>query len=242
MGERSGTSCAEPHAETARDVLAGIPWLLRATPATLDRFVAQGTVQTFRRDEAVCHQGERADALIVILSGTIAISSTAPSGNRHILTHLQTGKLLNLVPLLDGEPIIYDAHAHQQTSVLNVPEPTFQTAIEAERPLADDLMQLLSLRTRMLAGRISDDALMSLPARCAKMLLVLMEHHGVPNENGILIDLKLSQEELSQMLGRSRQSINQEIRKLEEAGIVETSYSRFVIRDVPALTAIAGDY
>jgi DNA-binding Lrp family transcriptional regulator len=74
------------------------------------------------------------------------------------------------------------------------------------------------------------------------MLLVLMEHHGMPKDNGILIDLKLSQEELAQMLGRSRQSINQEIRKLEEMGILETAYSRFVIRNVPALTAIASNY
>jgi CRP/FNR family cyclic AMP-dependent transcriptional regulator len=83
---------------------------------------------------------------------------------------------------------------------------------------------------------------MPLSARCAKMLLVLMEHHGVPQENGILVDLKLSQEELSQMLGRSRQSINQEIRRLEEMGIVETAYSRFVIRNVAALTAVASNY
>jgi DNA-binding Lrp family transcriptional regulator len=74
------------------------------------------------------------------------------------------------------------------------------------------------------------------------MLLVLMEHHGVPQENGILVDLKLSQEELSQMLGRSRQSINQEIRRLEEMGIVETAYSKFVIRNVAALTAVASNY
>ena len=231
-----------PLRKRARDVLAGIPWLLRAAPATLDRFVAQGTLRGFRRGEVICRQGERADALIVVVSGVIEVSTTAPSGNRHILTHLQTGRLLNVVPLLDGEPTIYDANAHQPTSVLYVSAPVFQAAIEAERPLADDIMQLLSFRTRVLAGRVSDDALMPLSARCAKMLLVLMEHHGVPQENGILIDLKLSQEELSQMLGRSRQSINQEIRRLEELGIVETAYSRFVVRNVAALTAIASNY
>ena len=231
-----------PLRKRARDVLAAIPWLLRATPATLDRFVAQGTLRGFRRGEVICRQGERADALIVVLSGVIEVSTTAPSGNRHILTHLQTGRLINVVPLLDGEPTMYDAHAHQPTSVLYVPASVFQAAIEAERPLADDIMQLLSFRTRVLAGRVADDALMPLSARCAKMLLVLMEHHGVPQENGILIDLKLSQEELSQMLGRSRQSINQEIRRLEEMGIVETAYSRFVIRNVAALTAVASNY
>lgn len=226
----------------AREVLAGVPWLLRAAPVTLDRFVAQGTLRSFRRGEIVCREGERADALLVVLSGIVDISSTAPSGNRHILTHLQTGRLLNVVALLDGEPVIYDAHAHQHTTMLAIPAPVFQAALDAQRPLADDIMQLLSFRTRALAGRLSDDALMPLSARCAKMLLVLMEHHGLPQENGILIDLKLSQEELAQMLGRSRQSVNQEVRKLEELGIVETAYSRFVIRDVAALTAVASNY
>lgn len=219
-----------------------MPWFLRATEATLDRFVAQGTVRSYRWDDVICRQGEAADALLVVLSGIVEISSTAPSGNRHILTNLDAGKLLNVVPLLDGEPAIYDARAHQPTSMLAIPAAVFQTALDAERPLADDIMRLLSFRSRVLAGRVSDDALMPLPARCAKMLLVLMEYHGVPQENGILIDLKLSQEELAQMLGRSRQSINQEIRKLEDMGILETAYSRFVVRNVPALTSIASNY
>jgi len=226
----------------ARETLAGIPWLRRAAPATLDRFVAQGSLRSFRRDEFACRQGEPADALLVVLSGIIEVSSSAPSGNRHVLTHLQVGRLLNVVPLLDGEPTIYDARAHQPTAILAIPAAVFLAALDAERPLADDIMQLLSFRTRMLAGRVSDDALMPLPARCAKTLLVLMEHHGVPQANGILIDLKLSQEELAQMLGRSRQSVNQEIRKLEEMEIIETAYSRFVIKDVTALTAIASNY
>ncbi len=103
-------------------------------------------------------------------------------------------------------------------------------------------MHLLSFRNRKLSGYISDEALMPLPTRCARLLLSLIEYHGVRQDGGFVIDLKLSQEEFAEMLGRTRQSVNQEIRTLEEAGIIETAYSRFVVRDVAALKALAEEY
>jgi CRP-like cAMP-binding protein len=226
----------------AREALAAVPWFFHCKPATLDRFVSQGRIRAFRPDEAICHQGEQVHALIVVLSGAVEVSSVAPSGKRHVLTHLRSGGLFNLVPLLDGEPAIYDVRAHQPTSALFVPDTVFLAAVDEEPALARDLMHLLSFRSRKLSGYISDEALMPLPTRCARLFLSLIEYHGVREGDGFLIDLKLSQEELAEMLGRTRQSVNQEIRTLEEAGIIETAYSRFVVRDVAALKVLAEEY
>jgi CRP-like cAMP-binding protein len=226
----------------AREVMAAVPWFFHCKPATLDRFVAQGRIRAFSLDEAICRQGEKVQAMIVILSGTVEISSVAPSGKRHVLTHLRSGGLFNLVPLLDDGPAIYDSRAHQPTSTLLVPGTVVLAALDEEPALARDLMHLLSFRTRKLSGYISDEALMPLPTRCARLFLSLIEYHGVRQGDGFLIDLKLSQEELAEMLGRTRQSVNQEIRTLEEAGIIETAYSRFVVRDVEALKALAEEY
>ena len=119
----------------------------------------------------------------------------------------------------------------------------FLAALDHEPQLARDLMNLLSFRSRALSGYLSDEMLMPLRTRCARLLLQMVELHGAPHPGGsFLIDLKLSQEEFAEMMGRSRQSVNQELQKLEEAGLIETAYSRFVVRDPAALKAIADDY
>ena len=84
--------------------------------------------------------------------------------------------------------------------------------------------------------------LMPLRARGGHLLLTLVEYHGRRKPNGYLIDMKREEEELAEMLGRSRQSVNREIRALEKAGLIETAYSQFLVRDVKALKEIADKY
>lgn len=229
--------------DRAREVLAAVPWFFHCEAETLEKFVTQGRVREYRRDECIVRQGEEAHALGVILRGVVEVSSSAPSGKRHVLTHLVTSELFNLVPLLDHEPVVYDMHAHEPTCILFIPEAVFLAALDHEPQLARELMHLLSFRSRALSGYISDEMLMPLPTRCARMLLMMAELHGAPRQDrSFLIDLKLSQEEFAEMMGRSRQSVNQELQKLEEKGLIETAYSRFVVRDPVALRAIADDY
>ena len=227
----------------AHEVLAAVPWFFHCGAETLEKFVTQGRVREFRRGETICRQGEDAHALGVILRGMVEVSSAAPSGKRHVLTHLSSSEIFNLVPLLDHEAVVYDARAHEPTTILFIPEAVFLAALDHEPQMARDLMHLQSFRFRALSGYLSDEMLMPLRTRCARMLLAMVELHGAPRADGsFLIDLKLSQEEFAEMIGRSRQSVNQELQKLEEAGLIETAYSRFVVRNPAALRLIADDY
>lgn len=228
--------------EHARGVLAQVPWFHHCKPQTLDLFAARGTVRTFRVHGEIFRQGTPVNDLLVVVSGRVEVSTSAPSGKKHILTHLEIGKLLNLIPLLDGEPGIYDIAAHSAATILFIPGALVLAAIDDEPEFAHDMLELLSFRSRKLAGYVSHEVLMPLPARCAHLLLTLVEYHGIRKPNGYLIDMKLSQEELAEMLGRSRQSVNREIRELEKAGLIETAYSQFLVRDVKALKAIADKY
>ena len=70
------------------------------------------------------------------------------------------------------------------------------------------------------------------------MLLSLMAVHGLPRASGVAISLKLSQDEFADMLGRTRQSVNRELKQLERDGVISMTYSHFTIRDKAALKAI----
>ena len=80
---------------------------------------------------------------------------------------------------------------------------------------------------------------MPLRVRCARVLYSLMRQYGVKRGDCIEISLKLSQEELADMIGRTRQSVNKELKVLEREGVLQMAYSHFVIMDEKALSEIA---
>ena len=117
----------------------------------------------------------------------------------------------------------------------------FVAAIEREPRLSRSLLRLLCLRSRNIYDLLADNALSSLRSRCARALLILIPSHGRPYEKGIEISLKLSQQEFADMVGTTRQSVNREIRRLEQDGVIRTSYLQFIVLDPTRLHQIASE-
>ncbi|MDE2577716.1 MAG: Crp/Fnr family transcriptional regulator [Hyphomicrobiales bacterium] len=207
--------------------------------STLDRLVAEGTLRTFKRGETISHRGEAVANLCVLATGSVEVSATSATGKRHVLHYLESGQLFNVIGAFDGGPGIHNAVAHSDTVALLIPRAALLATIETEPHLAMAMIRFLCLRSRALYDYIAEHTLLPLRSRCARLLLSLVELYGASRPHGYLITLKLSQEEFADMLGRSRQSVNKELRMLESEGLIKTNYSQFVIVDLPALQAVA---
>lgn len=223
----------------ARAALAQAPAFSQCAGDTLDRLVSEGLLRVFRRGETVGRKGGSVDSLCVLVTGSMEISTTSATGKRHVLHYLESGQLFNLIGVLDGGPCIHDAIAHEETLALLIPRAGLFTAMERESHLSMAMIRLLCLRSRVLYDYVAENALLPLRARCARLLLSLMDQYGASRPDGYFVTLKLSQDEFADMLGRSRQSVNKELRAFETEGVIKTNYSRFVILDLPALKVIA---
>ncbi len=226
------------HYALARGVLKRSQWFAGFDPATLDCFVDAGELHLISRGQALCRRGDVVTSLCVVIDGTLDVSMTAASGKRHIMTCLEPGQPMNLIPIMDDQCAIHDACAHAETTVLLIPKQIFLDAIDRQPGLARLMAQVLCRRSRVLYESVSDNALLPLRARCARMLLTLMASYGLPRDRGVAITLKLSQDEFADMLGRTRQSVNRELKQLERDGIIEMTYSHFIILDEQALSTI----
>jgi len=102
-----------------------------------------------------------------------------------------------------------------------------ELTLEANRQLARD--------RHMLLGRLTYFAYGSVRKQLAKGLLELGKHYGVRCEQGLLIDLPLSRQDLAEMLGASRQTVCQELRKLVKRDLIQTKGRRIILTDVAAL-------
>ena len=219
-------------------VLRRSQWFARFDPVMLEHFVDSGELQLLGRGQALCRSGDKVVFLCVVIEGTLDVSMTSASGKRHIVSCLEPGQLMNLIPIMDDQLAIHDAYAHDGTTVLLIPKQIFLDTIDREPSLARSMTQLLCRRSRQLYENVSDNALLPLRARCARMLLTLMTSYGLPRDRGVAISLKLSQDEFADMLGRTRQSVNRELKQFERNGIIEMTYSHFIIIDEQALNAI----
>lgn len=213
-------------------------WFSKFPPGTRDRFIKEGKLVTLNSGETFCRHGEPIDFLCVVIEGTLDVSTTGASGKRHIWSCLGPGQVMNLIPALDDQPSIHDASARGETTVLLIPKQVFLRAVDEDPAVARQLMRLLCLRSRVLYESASDNALLNLRARCARALLSLMASYGLARHNGVAITLKLSQDEFADMLGRTRQSVNRELKTFEREGFIEMTYSHFIIRNEQALKRI----
>ena len=173
--------------------------------------------------------------------GAVRVSSTSISGKQITLTYVEPGIWFGDVAIFDGDRRTHDAYAHGETTLLCVARTDFQKILALHVELYEALVRLQSRRIRQLYGLVEDLNTLPLRARLAKQLLHLVRSYGVPSLSDgreVRISLQLAQEELAQLLGASRQRVNQELKAMERENAIRIEPGGLVVRDREALMRI----
>jgi CRP-like cAMP-binding protein len=187
------------------------------------RRVADGTL--------LSHRGEPASEWCGVARGAVRVSSVSLSGKQIALTYIEPGIWFGDISLFDGLPRTHDAQAHGETTLLVVRKPDFKDLLARHAELYDALLRLNCRRLRLMFDTIEDLNTRPLASRLAKQILVLARAYGVQEGDEIRIGLQLAQEDLAQLLGASRQRVNQELKSLEREGAVRVEPTRLVVLD-----------
>ena len=223
----------------ALNVLGASRWFTEFPKETIERLVDAGRIEKLARGEVLSRRGERVTDLAIVLDGSLDVSVTTSEGKRLIQTVLESGQIMNLIPVLDELPTIHDASAHTDLALLLVKREAFLEESDRDSRVSRALMRILCLRSRVLYASLVEAAFLPLRVRCARVLHSLMSQYGVRRSDVIEISLKLSQEDLADMIGRTRQTVNKELKAMEREGVLRMAYSHFIIVDELALTRIA---
>jgi len=223
----------------AMNVVTASRWFVEFPKEAIERLIGAGRVEKLSRGDILSRRGEPVKDLTIILDGSFDVSVTSPEGKRLIQVMLESGQIMNLIPVLDEQPSIHDVKAHTDAVVLQIHREDFVGESDKDPRVSRALMRILCLRSRVLYASLVETAFLPLRVRCARMLHLLMSRYGIKRGDSIEISLKLSQEDLADMIGRTRQSVNKELKVLERQGVLRMAYSCFIIIDVKALTTIA---
>ena len=187
-------------------------------------------------------RGDPPEEWMACAKGAVRVSSTSLSGKQITFTYVEPGIWFGDVAILDGDTRTHDGYAHGETSILCVAKADFQKILASHVELYDAMLRLQARRIRQLFGLVEDLNTLPLRSRLAKQLLHLARSYGVPSlhhGSETRIGLHLAQEELAQLLGASRQRVNQELKAMEREEILRIEPGGLVIRDREALLRIS---
>jgi CRP-like cAMP-binding protein len=193
--------------------------LFRGLPQkTIDRVAALATRRSYDEGAIIFMRGDPGDSLCGVVTGRVRISASRAGGKEVFLNIMEPGDAFGEIALLDGSPRTATATAIARTELMILQRDAFFTLLRSEAQLAEHLIQLLCKRVRWTAEQMEDSALLSVPAKIAKRLLSLASVHGREAPDGEGTRLAISQEELAQFLGLSRQIVNQHLQAWKEKG------------------------
>ena len=224
-----------------REAINAGRWFGRLSPSLRHDILRSAYVKRYKDGALICARGDMPEAWMACAKGAIRVSSTSSTGRQVTLAYIEPGVWVGDMALFDGDTRTHDAYAHGETTLLCVSQADFQKILQQHVELYDALLRLQAQRLRQLYGLVEDLNTLPLRARLAKQLLHLARSYGVTNLAGdgeIRISLQLAQEELAQLLGASRQRVNQELKTLEREGSIRIEPTGLVVRDRPALRAI----
>jgi len=212
--------------------------LFRGLPEkTLERIAALALRRLCEEGSVIFLQGDPGDSLCGVVSGRVRISTSRPGGKEIFLNVIGPGETFGEIALLDGMKRTATATAIGRTELTIIPRDAFLVLLRAEPQLALHVIQLLCRRVRWTAELMEDSALLSLAPRLAKRLLSLARQQGRDTADGTV--LTLSQEELAQFLGLSRQVVNQYLQSWKNKGWIRLGRGKLVICQKRALQGLS---
>ena len=224
--------------EERHNIEAGA-WFGKLSQALRNDILSRALVRRLHDGAALASRGTAAEEWCGVAAGAVRVSTVSLSGKQVTLTYVEPGTWFGDIALFDGLPRTHDADAHGATTLLVVRKSDFKALLAQHVELYEALLRLNCRRLRLMFDQFEDLNTRPLQARLAKQILLLAKSYGTPQGEEIRIGLALAQEDLAQLLGASRQRVNQELKGFERDGAVRVEPTRLVVLSRDKLLAAA---
>ncbi|MDQ1695844.1 MAG: family transcriptional regulator, cyclic receptor protein [Frankiaceae bacterium] len=199
-------------------VLASVPLFVALEEDTAALVAAALTTRAVVRGHIVFSEGDIGDRLFIVLDGKVKISRAATDGRENLLTVLGPGEMFGELSLFDPGARTATATAVTESTLASLDHDDLRPLLLNEPAVAVHLLRALAQRLRRTNEAMADLVFSDVPGRVAKALLELAEKFGDPEEDGVRVRHDLTQEELAQLVGASRETVNKALSDFANRG------------------------
>lgn len=208
-------------------------------PALMTELISSCGELHLEPGQVLHYRGDEAHDCFGILSGQLKAFAHESSGKEMTLAVLNAGDWFGEISLIDNLPRTHSTMATQPTSIIKIPKSAFDHAISRQPSIAMDINRHLCQRLRLAFTAVEESVLLPLQQRLAKKLLSIQNPPSRHQKNPIYNHV--SQQEIAQMLGVSRQSVSKQLTQWAKEGILDLSYNSFAILNIDKITKLAGE-
>ncbi|MFO7167017.1 MAG: Crp/Fnr family transcriptional regulator [Chloroflexota bacterium] len=220
------------------EYLRAVPAFSGLSDAQLQMLARSVGERSFARGAPIFHQGSRGSELYIIVHGQVQIFTTSEAGQELTLRIMCAGDFFGELALLDGLPRSAGARAMCKTSTLTLSRAAFLHTINTCPPIAAAILEVMAARLRQSTAYVEQLARLSAPQRVVRQLLSLAEHHGVSEDEGTRIAIRLTQDDLASLSGTTRETANRVLASLRDQGLIRVERTQVRILDTSKLSRL----
>jgi CRP/FNR family transcriptional regulator, cyclic AMP receptor protein len=199
-------------------------------PGAFEALRAVGHMRRYRRGEAIMHERQVPDSVVVVCRGHVKLTRDAGEGREALLAIAGPGEVLGELSAIDAEPRSATAIALEDVEALEVAASAFTALLERGPELSRHLLEVLSARLREAGVMRAEFAALDSVGRVCARLVELSERFGQPAEEGVRIEMPITQDELAEWAACSHEATGKALRALRDLGWIETSRGVITIR------------
>lgn len=220
--------------------LAGHFLLRHLNREELRQLAATTTLANYPPHGMIFQKGDPGSGMMAVLRGRVKICTHSVDGKELVLNIIGKGGVFGEIALLDGEPRSADAFAAEETDLLVLERAQFLPFLSQHPDVTLRIIALLCQRLRQTSEYLEDAMFLEAESRLARCLVRLSRAFGKPDGQGTRIDIKLSQQQLGNLIGLSRESVNKYLGEWQRDGVIEMANGFITLRDPAALDGLAG--
>jgi CRP-like cAMP-binding protein len=189
----------------------------------------------YARGETVFAEGEQGDTLYIVLEGKVKIGRRAVDGRENMLSVMGPSDMFGELSLFDPGPRTATATVVTDARLASLAHAALRPWITDRPEIAEQLLRVLARRLRRTNDALADLIFTDVPGRVAKQLLALSERFGSQESEGLRVHHDLTQEELAQLVGASRETVNKALADFASRGWVRVDSRALTILDAERL-------
>jgi CRP-like cAMP-binding protein len=218
-----------------RALLAEHPLFGQLSAEELERLVAYMRLVRHPARTVLFRKGDPGTYMIVVVRGRIKVCTHSEDGKELVLNLINPGEVVGEIALLDGSDRTADAVTLTDSDLLILERRDFIPFLQRHPDACMKLFAVLCERLRRTSELLEEALFLEGSSRLAKRLVHLAEIFGKPVPGGVKIDISLSQQQLGNMVGMTRESMNKQLKQWRQDGLVRTEDGHYVLTDLDAL-------
>jgi CRP-like cAMP-binding protein len=223
-------------AQASLDLLGRVPLFAELSRPELERIAAVAIPRSFPKGVRVFHEGDHSDACYIVRNGDLRVTREHSDGRAIALATLGPGDFFGELAMIDGGTRSASVETLSDAELLALPGSDVRRVIAEHGDIAAKLIVAMARRLRETNERVARQSFQTVPSRVAGVLSQLIAEETIP-EHREGITIRMTQADLAQLAGTSRESVSRFLATLERAGVVAVGRGRVTVLEPRRLRA-----